>query len=144
MIESVIEFNEPDTQVIRCSTLQECINLYLGNDINTEINELSLPQERLPVDIYLAVKDKIGCWGWCSKGYDKNVIYLWVSNKASRENIIRLLSHELGHLCPAPYIHEVQDFEAEERRARQYEEVAFTAFLWYNKWFSKERVKEIK
>lgn len=64
---------------------------------------------------------KCGTWGFCR---NKKELHLWVSKYAEPKRIIRLLSHELGHM-QRPF---KRDSLAEERKAESYCNVAVTAF----------------
>ena len=66
-------------------------------------------------------RKKYGTWGFCN---NKKSIHIWVAKHAEPVRIIRLLSHEIGHM-QKPF---KRDNFAEERKAGIFESVAVSAF----------------
>jgi len=61
-------------------------------------------------------------------------IHIWIDiKKASFEEVLRLLAHEIGH-CQAPF----HDRRKEEMKAGLYEKVALSAYSLVNDMFSKD------
>ncbi len=60
-----------------------------------------------------------GCWGWIEA---KRHIHVWISGRASLEDAVGLVAHELGH-AEKPWC----GASREERKAAKYESVAMMA-----------------
>jgi hypothetical protein len=77
-----------------------------------------------------------GSWGYMTREVDNNPyqIHIWIDvKKASFEEALRLLAHEIGH-CQAPF----HDVRKEEMKAGLYEKVTLSAYKLVSDMFSKD------
>jgi len=74
---------------------------------------------RIRVDKWLAKETKV--WGWAE--YSKKTIHVYVASDADIFEVIKVVSHELGHFQRPryPFGHD------EEKKANQYQKITTTA-----------------
>lgn len=84
-----------------------------------------------PMSRVIRTRRKTGTWGWCE---NKRKLHLWVGDHAKEISIIRLISHEIGHM-QRPFKRVSRE---EEAKAEQYANVAQTAFQIMNEIFRKK------
>ena len=110
-------------EIIRHTTIENCLaNYYKCEEKDLEKQcDFLWKDETWSVARVIKSRKEIGTWGWCES---KKNIHIWVADYASPKNIIRLISHELGHK-QRPY---KKNFQQEEEKAEAYSDVALMAF----------------
>ncbi len=115
-------FTDETIQVFTYKTLAECTDACWGNGgilINgceSDGRPYTMTRKKA-----MTAYRKRKCWGFCR---GKSEVHLWIGKKATKEQVIGLIAHELGHMA-RPFRQETQ---AEEIKAGRYEKIAKTAY----------------
>ena len=117
--------------IVRYRTARECIAAFYGcrpseipfKEKHEFYDEKGVRRRQTGKSCYKSIL-AIGCWGWCM---DYKVLHLWISRRASFQDAMALIAHELGH-CQKPHF---KSKGAEERKAVKYEDVTqLAAVVW--------------
>lgn len=112
--------------VIRYDTLLECFEAFIGKKVDLDeasknywVGHDGHKEFKIRFDKWLKTTRK--CWGWAE--YSKRKLHIWISNNCSKDEVIILLSHELGHFQRPRYLIKAD----EEKKASLFEKVTRTA-----------------
>jgi uncharacterized protein YjaZ len=112
-------------KTIRHETPEEITAIYFGGDKQATVCNDDGSRYEIPVTEVVKGIHQQGCWGF----RDENTVHIWLSDKATLNQVIECVGHELGHM-QEPYS---VDTVKEEGKAQSYGIVAVKAYEIANK-----------